>query len=130
MKRILIADDSPAALSLVAAELSDEANFQLARAASGLEAIKLLSTTRIDLVLTDVYMPDINGLELVRFIKEDARLRGIPVIVMSTSADEADRVRTLSLGANDYLAKPFTAENLRQLIRKHMALRDEPAVIK
>jgi two-component system chemotaxis response regulator CheY len=121
MKRILIADDSSAARALVAAELSDTANLYIERASSGLEAIKLLSTTEIDLVLTDVHMPDINGLELVRFIKQDARLRAIPVIVMSTEADEADRQRGLSLGANDYLAKPFTAEQLRYLIRKYLA---------
>ena len=121
MKRILIADDSSAARALVAAELSDAANLYIERASSGLEAIKLLSTTEIDLVLTDVHMPDINGLELVRFIKQDARLRTIPVIVMSTEADEADRQRGLSLGADDYLAKPFTAEQLRRMIRKYLA---------
>jgi len=121
MKRILIADDSPAARALVAAELSDTANLHIERASSGLEAIKLLSTTKIDLVLTDVHMPDINGLELVRFIKQDTRLRTIPVIVMSTEADEADRLRGVSLGADDYLAKPFTAEELRRLIGKYLA---------
>jgi Response regulators consisting of a CheY-like receiver domain and a winged-helix DNA-binding domain len=122
MKRILIADDSSAARALVAAELSDAANLYIERASSGLEAIKLLSTTAIDLVLTDVHMPDINGLELVRFIKQDTRLRAIPVIVMSTEAGEADRLRGLSLGADDYLAKPFTAEELRRLIRKYLAI--------
>lgn len=120
MKRILIADDSSAARSLLAAELSEVTNIEIERASSGLEAIKLLKTTEIDLVVTDVHMPEINGLELVRFIKADARLKSIPVIVMSTESDEADRLRGLSLGADDYLAKPFTAKELRRLIAKYI----------
>lgn len=120
MKRILIADDSPATRALVAAALADISRFQVERVASGLEAIKLLRTSHIDLVLTDVHMPEINGLELVRFAKSDERLRDIPVIVMSTEADEEDRLRGLSLGADDYLAKPFTAEQLRRLIIRHL----------
>jgi two-component system chemotaxis response regulator CheY len=125
MKRILIADDSPAVRALVAAELADVTGFQLERASSGLEAIKLLSTMEIDLVLADVHMPEINGLELVRFIKSDARLSHIPVIVMSTEADDTDRQRTLALGADAYLAKPFTAEHLQRLIRKYIVISDE-----
>lgn len=125
MKHILIADDSPAARALVAAELAHVTSFQIERASSGLEAIKLLSAMQIDLVLADVHMPEINGLELVRFIKSDARLRRIPVIVMSTEADETDRQRGLSLGADDYLAKPFTAEELRRLIKKYIVINDE-----
>jgi two-component system chemotaxis response regulator CheY len=125
MKRILIADDSSAARSLVAAELSEVTNIEIERASSGLEAIKLLKTTEIHLVVTDVHMPEINGLELVRFIKADASLKSIPVIVMSTEADEADRLRGLSLGADDYLAKPFTAEELRRLINKYLVISDE-----
>ncbi len=125
MKRILIADDSSAARSLLAAELSEVTNIEIERASSGLEAIKLLKTTEIDLVVTDVHMPEINGLELVRFIKADARLKSIPVIVMSTESDEADRLRGLSLGADDYLAKPFTAKELRRLITKYLVISDE-----
>jgi two-component system, chemotaxis family, chemotaxis protein CheY len=121
MKRILIADDSPAARSLVAAELAGMSNIQVERASSGLEAIKFLSTTEIDLVLADVHMPEINGLELIGFIRRDARLRHIPVIVMSTEADDADRRRGLSLGADGYLAKPFTAEQLLRLVSKHLS---------
>ncbi|HKS29489.1 MAG TPA: response regulator [Pyrinomonadaceae bacterium] len=121
MKRILVADDSVATRALVAAALSELENVQVERVSTGIEAIKALSTTQVDLVLTDIHMPEINGLELVRFIKGDERLRFIPVIVISTEASEDDRQRALSQGANDYLPKPFTASQLQHVISKHLA---------
>lgn len=123
MKRILVADDSLATRTLIAAALADLKDFQVERASTGLEAIKLLSTTEIDLVLTDVHMPEINGLELVRFIKADERLRKIPVVVISTEAAEDDRQRAFSLGADDYLPKPFNASQLQHVISKFLVNR-------
>jgi two-component system chemotaxis response regulator CheY len=120
MKRILVADDSVATRALIAAALAELENVQVERVSSGIEALKMLSTTQIDLVLTDVHMPEINGLELVRFIKADERLRAIPVIVISTEAAEGDRQRALSQGADDYLPKPFTATQLQHTISKHL----------
>jgi len=121
MKRILIADDSVATRALVAAALAELENIQVERVSTGIEALKVLSTTQIDLVLTDIHMPEINGLELVRFIKSDERLRFIPVIVISTEASEDDRQRALSQGADDYLPKPFTAAQLQHTISRHLA---------
>src|SRR5437868_14698494 len=118
MKRILVADDSTATRALIVSALLDLKDVQVERVSTGIEAIKLLSTTPIDLVLTDIHMPEINGLELVRFIKSDQRLRSIPVIIISTEAAEDDRKRALALGADDYLPKPFTAHQLRHTINK------------
>jgi two-component system chemotaxis response regulator CheY len=123
MKRILVADDSVATRALVAAALADFNQVEVERASSGIEALKMLSTTTIDLVLTDIHMPEINGLELVRFIKSDERLRNIPVIVISTEATEDDKRRALSLGADDYLPKPFTSPQLQHVISKHLVNR-------
>ncbi len=123
MKRILVADDSLATRALVAAALADPQDFQVERVSTGLEAIKFLSTTATDLVITDIHMPEINGLELVRFVKTNERLRKIPVIVISTEATEEDRERALSLGADDYLAKPFSAAQLRHVINKFLVNR-------
>jgi two-component system, chemotaxis family, chemotaxis protein CheY len=122
MKRILVADDSTATRALIAAALADLENVQVERVSSGIEALKLLSTTEIDMVLTDIHMPEINGLELVRFIKSDDRLRSIPVIVISTEAAEDERRRALALGADDYLHKPFTAQQLQHTINKLMRI--------
>ena len=128
MKRILVADDSLATRALIAAALADLKDIQVERASTGIEAIKFLSTTSIDLVLTDIHMPEINGLELVRFIKSDQRLRSIPIIVISTEATEDDRRRALALGADDYLPKPFTAPQLRHTINKLMGDRSQGSV--
>ncbi len=117
-KRILIADDSPASRSLVAAALADMPGVEIARVSSGVEAMKLIATTSFDLVLTDVNMPDINGLELLRFIKTTEHLRTTPVLLISTDVAQQDRARALSLGADDYLTKPFTTEQLRQAISR------------
>jgi two-component system, chemotaxis family, chemotaxis protein CheY len=123
MKRILVADDSIATRSLIAAALAELDYIEVERVSTGIEAIRMLSTASIDLVLTDIHMPEINGLELVRFIKSDARLRSIPVIVISTEAAEDDRRRALAQGADDYLPKPFTALQLQHTINKHLAAR-------
>jgi two-component system chemotaxis response regulator CheY len=120
MKRILVADDSMATRALVAAALKELKDVQVERVSTGIEAIKMLSTTEIDLVLTYIHMPEINGLELVRFIKSDERLRNIPVIVISTEAADDDRTRALNLGANDYLPKPFTSSQLQHIISRHL----------
>lgn len=120
MKRILVADDSLATRALITAALADLKDVHVERVSTGLEAIKLLSTTTINLVLTDIHMPEINGLELTRFIKSDERLRAIPVVVISTEATEDDRRRALSLGADDYLPKPFTSAQLQHVINKFL----------
>jgi len=120
MKRILVVDDSSATRALIAASLSNDAEMEIARVSSGLEALKQLRAAPVDLVLTDVHMPEIGGLELLRFIKADARLNHIPVIVISTEPlDEQTRGR-LSLAPDDYLAKPFTTDQLRHIINKRL----------
>ncbi len=120
MKRILVVDDSSATRALIAASLSTDARMEITRVSSGLEALKQLRAAPIDLVLTDVHMPEIDGLELLRFIKADASLRHIPVIVISTEPlDEQTRQR-FSLAPDDYLAKPFTADQLRHIINSHL----------
>jgi CheY-like chemotaxis protein len=120
MKRILVADDSPATRSLVAAALLGMETVEIQRVSTGLEALKVLTESTIDLVLTDVHMPEINGIELVRMIKQGGRTRETPVVVMSTESSDADRDRSIASGADDFLAKPFTAMELRAILDKHL----------
>lgn len=89
-------------------------------AASGFDALRLLPRGPYNLVITDVNMPDINGLELVQFIRQNDRHRNTPIILISTQSSERDRQRGLALGANAYLAKPFTQEALRELAREYL----------
>jgi CheY-like chemotaxis protein len=120
MKRILVADDSPATRSLVAAALLGMETVEVQRVSTGLEALKVLTESQIDLVLTDVHMPEINGIELVRIIKQGGRTRETPVVMMSTESSDADRDRSIASGADDFLAKPFTTIELRAILDKHL----------
>src|SRR5258707_8265690 len=120
MKRILVADDSTATRSLVSAALIGMENVEVHRVSTGLEALKLITGLQIDLVLTDVHMPEINGLELVRMIRSGAKTRQTPIVVMSTESGTDDRQRSVLSGADDFLAKPFTAGELRGVIEIHL----------
>jgi two-component system chemotaxis response regulator CheY len=82
-------------------------------ASSGFEALRLLPRGPYDLVVTDINMPDINGLELISFIRRSELHKKTPVLIISTQASERDRARGLSLGANGYLTKPFSPEDLQ-----------------
>lgn len=85
---------------------------------NGFEALKILPQKNFDIILTDINMPDINGLELLSFIKNHPSYRDIPVVIISTEKSEADRKRGLALGADDYLTKPFEPKELEMVIRK------------
>jgi two-component system chemotaxis response regulator CheY len=117
---VLLVDDSPTMRSFVAAALEGEGGFEITQVHNGFAALKALPNGRFDLVITDVNMPDINGLELVKFIRSNAAYAQVPLIIISTEGRERDRDRGLSLGANAYLVKPFTPEALVDLVRKYL----------
>ena len=115
--RILVVDDSPTIRSFITSALEAE-GFETLTAKSGFEALKVLAKDHFDLIITDINMPDINGLELVRFVREKSSHRQTPLIIVSTDGRERDRDRGLKLGANAYLVKPFTPESLLQTARE------------
>jgi two-component system chemotaxis response regulator CheY len=92
---------------------------------SGFEALRHLPRDRFDLIVTDINMPDINGLELVSFVRSNAAYRTIPLIIVSTEGSERDRDKGLGLGADAYLAKPFEPEELRDVAAALLARADE-----
>jgi two-component system chemotaxis response regulator CheY len=116
MLRILIVEDSPAMRTYVrgaldtAPSLGDDV--EMVEAGSGFDALRLLPRNSYDLVVTDINMPDINGLELIRFVRQNAHLASVALLVISTQSSERDRARSLALGADDFLAKPFTPDQL------------------
>ncbi|MGI9590263.1 MAG: response regulator [Myxococcota bacterium] len=116
MTRILIVEDSPTMRALLVSALDDlAAVVKIVEVESGFEALRMLPREHFDLILTDINMPDINGLELVSFVKKDDRYRTIPLIIVSTEGAERDREKGMGLGADAYLVKPFQPEELRQL---------------
>ena len=89
---------------------------EIDEAESGFAALRMLPRSSYDLIVTDINMPDINGLELVSFVKRDPRYRDTPLLIVSTEGSERDRDKGLALGASAYLVKPFAADELRRLV--------------
>lgn len=110
--RVLVVEDSPAMRAYVTSSLESARPCEVVKASSGFEALKLLPRERFDLIVTDINMPDINGLELIRFIRQSPAHAETPLVVISTDGAERDRDRGMKLGASAYLVKPFTPEQL------------------
>lgn len=115
-KKILIAEDSPTMRSLIVSTIAALGDFEIVEAANGFEALRILPREKVDLVITDINMPDINGLELVSFIKNNVNYKTTPLLIISTEGSERDREKGLSLGADAYLTKPFSPQELQGLI--------------
>ncbi|HVN37845.1 MAG TPA: response regulator [Myxococcota bacterium] len=122
MPRILIVEDSPTMRALLASALEElEGSVKITEAESGFEALRVLPRERWDLIVTDVNMPDINGLELVAFAKGNGSYRHVPLIIVSTEGSERDRAKGLELGADAYLVKPFEPGDLREIAAELLA---------
>jgi two-component system chemotaxis response regulator CheY len=129
MRRILVVEDSASTRSLVRAILEDPAfasavgQVEVAEAQSGFDAMRLLPRARYDLIITDINMPDVNGLELIHFIRRSAVYKSTPLVIISTQATERDVERGLELGADAYVPKPFSPELLRGTCEKLLEAR-------
>ena len=119
-KKILIAEDSPTMRSLIVSTIAAQGDYEVVEAANGFEALRVLPREKVDLVITDINMPDINGLELVSFVKQNPNYQKTPLIIISTEGSERDREKGLALGADAYLVKPFSPEALQDLIRNYL----------
>jgi len=130
MLRILIVEDSGAMRSYVRGVLESAtelgSDVEIVEASSGFDALRLLPRQSYDLVITDINMPDINGLELIRFVRASGHLASVAVLVISTQSSERDRARALTLGADDFLAKPFETEQLLAAVGNCLAARRAP----
>ena len=122
--KVLIVDDSKAARELLCATLEEIPDAEVTEAQSGFDALKALPRNRFDLIITDINMPDINGLELFNFVKKNPSYRDVPLFILSSEAGEQDKQRGLALGASEYLTKPFEPPQLLALVRRHLRLVD------
>lgn len=91
---------------------------EITEAQSGFDAMRLLPRARYDLIITDINMPDVNGLELIHFIRKSDQYRATPLVIISTQATERDVARGKKLGADAYVPKPFSADLLRSTCEK------------
>jgi two-component system chemotaxis response regulator CheY len=122
MKNILIVEDSSMTRAMIRAVAEEFDDIETIEAANGFEALKLLPTEEFSLIITDINMPDINGLELINFVKKDERYKSIPLVIISTERSEEDKRRGMGIGADAYLTKPFKPEELQEIIKRFLSL--------
>ena len=112
----LVVEDSPTMRQLISFSLKRFKNARIIEAVDGVDALKKLSGERIDLILTDINMPVMDGLKLVSLVRQNAQLKAIPIIIITTEGAEEDRERGLALGANAYISKPIQSSHLIKTI--------------
>jgi len=114
MTQILVVDDSPTIRRMVKAALGSlPPPIEFLEAGSGLEAIERLALGLVHLIVLDLNMPDMHGLEVIGFVRAHQKYRHVPIMVLTTRGDEESRQAALQAGASSYLTKPFGPQALR-----------------
>ena len=116
MKILIVDDEENARIGL--SKLLSQEGYQVSAVGNGNEALDFLGKEQVSLVITDINMPDINGLEVVRFVKQSENFKHIPVIIVTTEGRDVDKERGLRLGADKYLVKPFQPAQLQQFVQE------------
>lgn len=112
----LVVEDSPTMRQLISFSLKRFKGAKIIEAVDGVDALKKLSGETIDLILTDINMPVMDGLKLVSLVRQNEQLKNIPIIIITTEGAEEDRERGLALGANAYISKPIQSSHLIKTI--------------
>src|SRR5882724_10800530 len=126
MKRVLIIEDDRDIVELVRYNLANE-GFQVSSASDGSSGLSALKKTPPDLLLLDLMLPKMSGLDICREIRKDESLNKLPVLMLTARGDEADRVLGLELGADDYVTKPFSPRELAARVKALLRRVEPPA---
>ncbi len=118
-KRILIADDSPTIRKFVTLSLKMN-GFDILAAQDGMEALELLPSNKVDLIITDLNMPNLDGFEFIKSVRENEQYKEIPIIILSSLDRKDDIERGLKIGADSYLIKPFNQKLVLYEISKYI----------
>ena len=124
--KILVVEDEPDAIDLLAFNLKN-AGFEISTAMDGAEALKKARLMAPDLILLDIMLPEVDGLEVCKILRRDPVTAGVPIIMLTAKAAEIDRIVGLELGADDYVTKPFSPRELLLRIKKLLARHQSPA---
>jgi two-component system chemotaxis response regulator CheY len=108
MRTILVVDDSPTIRKMVRAALGGLTDVGFIEAGSGLQAIETLAIHPVRMVVLDLNMPDMHGLDVLRFLRAHNQYRSLPVMVLTTRGDDTSREAVMKAGASTYLTKPFS----------------------
>lgn len=115
-KKIMVVDDEPYIARVIKFKLEQE-GYTVISANDGQSGLQKIKEEKPDLVLLDVMMPGLSGYEVCQKIKEDAELAGIPVVILTAKGQERDREQGLTMGASDYITKPFSPNRLLELVK-------------
>lgn len=121
MQTILVVDDSPTIRKMVRAALAPLGDVAFAEAATGLQAIETLALQPVEMIVLDLNMPDMHGLDVLKFLRSHGRYRDLPVVVLTTRGDDTSREAALEAGASSYLTKPFSPNVLASSVRELLA---------
>ncbi len=119
MKRIMVAEDNKLILETIYHSLTRE-GYEIIKAADGKECLRLLENTEVDLVITDLYMPCVNGHEVISTLRDERKVT-TPILVLSAAGVEENVLKAFDLGADDFMVKPFSLVELNVRVRKLIA---------
>ncbi len=119
-KTILIAEDSAAVRKFITLALKIK-GYKVIPAVDGMDALEKLPTENIDLLVTDLNMPNIDGLKLIKTIRESAEYKDLPIIILSSLSKDEDINAGLDAGANSYLIKPFNTKRIQYEVAKFLS---------
>jgi len=122
----LVVEDSPMMRQLLVFALSRVKQLKVTEADDGVDGLKKLATGKFDIILTDINMPIMDGLKLVKRVRTDPVHKDVPIVIITTESAEEDRQRALSLGANAYITKPIQAPQVIAKVRELLGIESSP----
>ncbi len=120
--RILVIEDSPTMRQLISFALKRIPHTEIIEASDGVDGLKKLSSRKVDMILTDINMPIMDGLKLVTLVRSNEDYKDIPIIIITTEGAREDRDRALALGADAYITKPVQSANLLSKVKELLNL--------
>ncbi len=123
-RQVLAVDDSPTVRKFVSVSLSMQ-GFDVVTACDGMDALEKLPQRKFDLVITDLNMPNMDGFELIKALRENAEYAELPIIILSSLADQDSREEGAKLGVHSYVVKPFSLEKIQYEVSKYLSWTEE-----
>ena len=120
----MVVEDSPTMRQLIVFALKRIKGLEVIEADDGVDALRKMQQAKLDILITDINMPIMDGLKLVKRVRSDEQLKAIPIVIITTEGADEDRQRALALGANSYITKPIQAPQVIQLVRETLKLHE------
>jgi two-component system chemotaxis response regulator CheY len=120
--RVLIVEDSPTMRQLLVFALRRLKDVEIVEAQDGMDGLRKVSSDHFDIALIDINMPVMDGLKLIRLMRDEESLKQIPIVVVTTEGADEDKERALALGANEYLTKPIQANRVLAVVKDLLKL--------